>query len=289
MTKIINYGIFAAIVLGVLFPSQGSFKILIPILLALMLFFSFLKLDLRIRKFLRWELGVYFFIGLLILPFLVFLLTKSLDMELRLGIFLVSITPTAIGAPIIVDMIKGNRELVVSNVVLYNLLSPFTYVVLLSLYFKTNALVIPVFSILEKLVLMIFIPLFLALLFKRIIVLDSSLKKIGRVFSPFAFILVIGIAVSSASSELRNMEMLLLLKVFVIVFLFAVVSFALGFLFSKNEKSRKAMSVVFGHKNSTLAIWIALSNFSPLVVVPMVIYVVCHHIINGILIHRFSD
>lgn len=282
--NVFSFGIYLAIILGFFFPIAASLGFLIPVLLAIILFFSFLELDIKVKKFFRTELIYYFVFGLLILPFLVFLLTKNFDIQLRLGFFLVAITPTAISAPIIVKIIKGDMELIVSNVFLYNLLSPITYTLLLNLYFK-KAVLVPTNIILVKLALMVFLPLLLTFLLKK----STILKKISRI-SNAAFMLVIFIAVSAASSHIRNIDLLPLLKIIAIVFVFAGISYLAGLLLKKRKKKlKKSLSVAFGHKNSTLTIWIALSNFGPLVVVPMVIYIICHHIINGILVYKFSE
>jgi predicted Na+-dependent transporter len=288
MGKFINYGIFVAIAIGVLFPFGGSLKFLIPFLLATILFFSFLKLDLNIKKFVRKELLYYVVFILALIPFLVFVATANLDYDLRLGIFLVSITPTAIGAPIVVDLIKGDRELIVSNVASFNLLSPLTYTLLLAVYFSASNIKIPTILIFTKVATMVFIPLALAAIAKKILRLRTNLTSFFDLTESFAFILVIGIAVSSASIHLREIELLLLLKIFMLIFGLAALYFSIGYLLPKNKYAKKSLAVAFGHKNAALTIWIALSNFSSIVAIPMVIYLICHHIINGFLVSRFS-
>jgi BASS family bile acid:Na+ symporter len=289
MKRLISYGIYLAIVLGLVFPLDSQYKILIPILLAIILFFSFLKLEYKFSHFFRKELLYYFLIGLIIIPTVVFLFTKNLPTDLRMGLFLVSITPTAIGAPIIVDLIKGNRELIVSNVVLYNILSPLTYSLLLHLFFNESQLIIPTKLIFFKLATMIFIPFILALIVRKFSKLERKLTAASQYISPISFILVIGIAVSSASLYLRELELINLLKISIFVLLLALFSFFIGSVLSKKLKIRKTLSVTFGHKNSTLTTWVALSNFAPPVVIPMILYIIFHHIINGVLIHKYAN
>ena len=289
MRKIVSYGIYLAIILGLIFPIGTEYKSLIPILLATILFFSFLKLEYKLNHFFCKELFYYALIGLIIIPSIVFYLTKNLETNLRLGLFLVSITPTAIGAPIIVDLIKGSKELIISNVVLYNMLSPITYSILLHLYFNKLELIIPTKLIFIKLTIMIFIPFILALIFRNFIKLKEKLSYISKYVSPISFILVIGVAVSSASLNLRQLKLINLLIISFYVLILAVFSFYIGSILSKKSKIKKTLTIVFGHKNSTLTTWGALSNFAPPVVIPMILYIIFHHIINGFLIYKYID
>ena len=289
MEKIISYGIFFAIIFGLIVPFGENYKFLIPILLSIVLFFNFLNLKYKFNNFFQKELLYYLIIGLGIIPFFVFLLTQNIDLNLRLGIFIISITPTAISAPIIVNLIKGNRELIISNVILYNLLSPITYTFLLNIYFSKSDLTIPTKQLFIKLVLMIFIPLILALIVRNFINFKEKLLRVSKFASPISFILVITIAVSSTSLYFKKLTPFILIQISIIVFILTTISFLIAFYISKNNKSKKTLSVVFGHKNTALAAWIILSNFAPVVVIPTIIYIICHHIINGVLIHKYIN
>jgi predicted Na+-dependent transporter len=312
MSKIVSYGLFLAIIAGFLFPAGDSLKWLIPYLLAIIMFFSFLKLDYKKENFFRKEIIYYLAVGLVMIPFVVYVLTFALEPMLRLGIFLVAITPTAISAPIVVDMIKGDRELIVSNVVIYNLLAPLTYTFMLSLYFGESDIAIPVKDIFVKLILMIFVPLIAALVVKRFVrifdrtsAIKEGLLNMSRYVSPLSFILVIGVAVASASLSLRTIETGTLVIVAAIALALAIVSFGagavLGTIFRRklskkkpkrekeDDSTKKALMVIFGHKNSTLTTWIILSNFGGTAVIPIIIYIICHHVINSILIYKYAE
>ncbi len=289
MNQVMSYGIYIAIIIGLIFPISPEFRFLMPFFLGIILFFSFLKLECKWDCFFSKELFYYAFFGLMIVPFIVFQITKGLEPALRLGMFLVTITPTAIGAPIIVDFIHGNKEITISNVVLYNFLAPLTYPLLLHIFFKNTSLTVSTKIIFVKLMFMIFIPFLIALLIRRFIKVKRNLLNISNYVSPLAFILVVGIAVSLASSNLRQLDMGNLISISFFVSMFAFGSFYLGFSLSKKSKIKRTLAVIFGHKNSALATWVSLSNFAPPVVVPMIFYIIFHHIINGILIHRYSN
>lgn len=288
MSKVVSYGIFLAIILGLIFPVGTNYKFIIPYLLAIIMFFSFLKIEYKFKHFFRKELFYFLLIGLLLIPLIVFFLTKNLESNLRLGLFLVSITPTAIGAPIICEFIKGNREFIISNVVFYNILSPFSYTLLLSLFFRTSEIIIPTRQIFVKLLIMVFVPFLIAFIVRRFGNIKLNLLKISKYLSSISFVLVVGLAISSASLYLRELDSFEILKIFLIVFSLAIVSFSIGYLFSRDKKIKKTLALVFGHKNSALTTWVALSNFSTPVVIPMMFYIISHHIINGLLMNRFA-
>ena len=169
------------------------------------------------------------------------------------------------------------------------MLSPLTYSLLLNIYFSKTELIIPTKQIFIKIATMIFIPLILALIFRNLVNLKEKLSNISKFVSPISFILVIGVAVSSASMYLRELKIINIINIGFIVLMLAICSFYVGYILSKSKRTKRTLTVVFGHKNSTLATWVALSNFAPPVVIPIIFYIIFHHIINGILIHKYID
>lgn len=292
ITKILKNGIFISIGLGLLFPQGEKLGQIIPYLLTILLFFSFIKLDFDIKKFIRKEVLYYFLVVLVLTPLAIFFIPKmfGLDLDLRLGLFIAAITPTATAAPIITDTIKGDRELMVSSVVFANLISPFTYTALLSIFFD-NDIDIPAEQILIKISTIIFIPLIAALLIRKFTKFKEPLIKFSK-FNPLLLLCVLFAAVSSASSDLRDTNLETITIVFAYTMILVTFSFAIGFWLPKNLKAKKALASVFGHKNNTLGIWIVIEYFSDIsarTIIPVLIYIICHHIINGFLINKFAN
>jgi BASS family bile acid:Na+ symporter len=283
----INAGIFLAIVLGLIFPASDWLKKTLPYILGFLLLSNFIGIDLHIKKFMRRELLYFPVIAFLILPFLVFYSTLLFPIDLRLGIFIIAITPSAIASPVVVNLIDGDRELSVSHVIFSNLLSPFAYTLLLYFFFRTESVSIPVLSLLRDIGLLIILPFMLS----RIIRFNRNVctvsKKIFSVMGPVGFLLVIFVAVASSSLQLRSMQKSFLIMIFIVSAVIAAISFSIGFFLSRESKIRRTLSVGFGHKNTSLAVWIGLSNFNGIVVLPVVAYIVFHHIINGILVSRY--
>jgi predicted Na+-dependent transporter len=135
--------------------------------------------------------------------------------------------------------------------------------------------------------LLIFIPLVISRVIKLNGLVLSASQKFFSYYTPIGFLLVIFAAVASSSAQLRNLDLKTLAIMLLYVAVLAAVNFTVGFSLSKNLKVRKALAVSFGHKNTSLAIWVGIANFNTAVVMPMVSYIIFHHVFNGILIQRF--
>lgn len=283
-----NYGIFLAVIIGFLIPWGGQLKFALPYLLGTIIFFSFLQLDFHMKKFIRKELAYFFFANILILPALIFFATKNLSPDLHLGIFLIALAPTAVASPILVNLIHGDRELNIANVVLYNLIAPATYAILLNIYFSTSDIEIPTVAIFMQLFKLIFIPLVIAIIIRKFKKPATALQKTGDKIGHIIWFGSIAITVSAASSELYSLPGATIAIMFAIIVALASISYGTGFMLSDNTKIRRTLAVNHGYKNNALTIWIALANFSPLAAAPTVAYLVTHHIINGILLKKFN-
>jgi bile acid:Na+ symporter, BASS family len=286
-THIINFGIFAAIVLGIIFPAPQWEKKLLPFILGLLLVSNFMRIDLHLKKFFRKELIYFPVIVFIILPSAVYFGTIALPLDLRLGLFLIAITPSAIASPVVVNLIGGDRELSVAQVLVSNILAPFAYAGLLYLFFRTDRVNIPVGSLLRDIVTLLAVPFVIS----RIMTFHEKVKSVSERFftwfNPVGFLLVIFVAVASSSQQLRTIRPELLTLILSLAALVACVTFAIGFTLSRDSRVRRTLAVGFGHKNTSLAIWVAISNFNPAVVLPMVSYLIFHHVINGILVHKY--
>ncbi|HEY1405795.1 MAG TPA: bile acid:sodium symporter [Spirochaetota bacterium] len=284
---ITNIGIFVAIILGIIFPASMWEKKTLPYILGLLLVGNFLKIDLHLHKFFRKELLYFPLIGLLIFPFIVYFGSFFLPLDLRLGLFIIAITPSAIASPVVVDMIDGDRELGVAQVLFSNVIAPVSYSGLLYLFFRTSAVSVPVGAMFRDITLLIIIPFF----FSRLITLQKNIYsatcRFFSWFGPIGFLLVIFVAVASSSAQLRKIDPEMFVVILAMTAFLAVLNFSTGYILSRKSNVRRTLAVGFGHKNTSLSVWVAMSNFNPIVVLPMVSYLIFHHIMNGILVHRF--
>ncbi|GAK57444.1 sodium Bile acid symporter family protein [Candidatus Vecturithrix granuli] len=279
--------LFTIILLGILFPGGEALKPILPILLGTLLFFNFYNIDIRGKHFFRQEIVIYFVIVLGILPALVVMTTKFLPSPFQLGIFLTTISPAAVSGSIVVGMIGGSLELSIANTVIFNLLSPLSYTILTKLYFDTTELNVSSAQIIVNLVLMIGIPFGASLICKRL----SSLSRPLRILSSYInilFVLIVFMAISSSSKQLRTIPIRELGSVIGMTVLIVAIFYTLGLLLGKDDRTKRALAVNMGQKNNSLCIWLALSSFGPLAAIPATVYIIIQHIFNSLLIFLFT-
>ncbi len=285
--KITNAGIFLSIALGIFFPMPNTGKQILPYLLGLLLLSNFLKIEFNRRKFFRKELLYFPVVAFMIAPVIIYFVFIYLPIDFRIGLFIMAITPAAIASPVVVDLINGDRELAISHVLFTNLLSPFVYSVMLYLFFSSEGLNVPVVSMLRDISLLIIVPFILSRLLKLSKPVYRKASVLSKWYSPLGFLAVVFTAVSSASEKLRTLPVGMLLILLGSTALLAIINFMIGFSLSRDTTIRRTLAVGFCHRNTSMSIWIGLSNFSAMTVLPMVSYLIFHHIINGIIISRY--
>lgn len=281
-------GLVGSILLGFFIPSLAVLKPAMPYLLMFMLFLSFVRLQFKLGNFIRKELLYFPAVVLLILPFVIAFLTRNMEPAYRIGFFIVSITPQALGSPVIVDGAYGDRELIIANVVLYNLLAPFIFAFLTKFHLGADV-AIDVVGIMLNVAKIVFIPLGIALVVRRFEKAKIAVNKVARVFNTLALFMIVAAAVSSSTDRLKNAPLGETLTIFGLTMLLASSLFAVGYIISlKNEKMRRTLPVVLGHKNTVLTILVALSNFSGPAAIPAVLYLISHHLLNSLHMGIFS-
>ena len=279
--------LFTAIALGILFPGGEALKPILPVLLGMLLFFNFYTIDIRWAHFLRKEILFYALIVLGILPALVVTTTKFLPAPFQLGIFLTTISPSAVSGSIVVGIIGGSLELSIANTVIFNLLSPFSYTLLTNVYFDTRDLQVSSGQTLLNLILLIGIPFVLSMFCKRAASLNRPLHKLAG-YTRMLFIFIVFMAISASSRQLRHIPLQELASVIGVIFLIVAIFYASGLLLGKDERTKRALAVNMGQKNNSLCIWLALTNFGPLAAIPATVYIIMQHIFNSLLIFLFT-
>lgn len=277
--------IYSAILLGLLFPWGEQVKPLIPWLLSILVFFSFIGMEFRLRFFLRKELLILISLLWGVIPFLCFWATYSFPPHLHLGLFLLSVTPPAIASVVIINMLRGDVNLGISSAVFFNLLSPFSISLLLQLYFGNQQVDLAVFPIFKSLVLIIFIPIVFIFIFQRFFkevqkkIVDLSLK-----FSLYLLCLFIVLGVSTTRDYLLSLGLKDFFILWGAVFSLALCNYILGSLFFSQPLIKKTGMVTLGQKNTALMIGISSLYFGQEITVLVVLYILSHHIVNGFLL-----
>ena len=277
--------LLSAIAVGFLIPQLAILKPALAPFLMLLLFCSFVKLDFSMKKFLRPELALFPIFNWLILPPIVYFATPFLPNELRIGLLLVVITPPALGSPVITSLAKGDLELIVANVTLYNLLAPLSYAFIPTLFLSNENIQIDYLNIFIKVAYFIFTPLILALIIrsnkasKRFI-----LEKVDPLKAPIQIVLI-AIAVSTTTSKMKELSYINLSILVAVTFLLAGLLYIIGYVIArKNRLMQKSLPIALGHKNTLLALTIGVASFSELAALPAIFYLIAHHTYNGIII-----
>ncbi|HOV14702.1 MAG TPA: bile acid:sodium symporter, partial [Spirochaetota bacterium] len=147
MRKYFILFLLSSIVLGIVFPFGEKIKFILPYLLSTLLFFNFLDIDFKLKDVFKIELIYSFVAGTLIFPLLLFFFTLNLDTNFRIGLFLIAITPTAIGSSIIVKLIGGRVDLSIVITVINNFLSIVSYPIMLKIFFNNKTTKVDFFNI----------------------------------------------------------------------------------------------------------------------------------------------
>ena len=271
--------ILGAILLGIIFPQGGALTYLIRPNLMVMLFLAFLTVEFKTRVLERDHLTVVLLN--LTLPLLVFYLLKWYDYNLALIAFILSVAPTAAGAPVIAVLLKCRVDFVTVSTLITNPLAAFTVPLYLpivasqSVSVKIDEVLIPVF-------ITVFVPLI-----ATIIIRSTSKMLLHRLasFSYIAFYLFlfnVYVASGKATDFILNSGNTNNTTLFGIAATAAgmcFVQFLLGeFLGKKSTALERSLSI--GRKNSMFVIWVSLTFLTPVIALGPMFYILCQNIYN---------
>lgn len=284
----ITFLLYFSIIVALFFPFGQQTKFLIPYLLIVLLFLSFSAIPLRFRDFFKIETLYTGLLSWIILPFLVFNLTLPLDEFHRLGLFLAVIAPPAISSSVVIQFIKGDVSLGLTNSILFSLFCPFSISVLLKFYFQQSDFELPILQILQLLFTMLFIPIVAVKILEQFF--PSILKKVtflSKNSTPYLFILITSLGVAAARDYIINQSFYTLFLVFSTTLILAFINYSIGFFFSKKE-TKRAMMVTLGYKSISLLIGVGIVYFDDSVLMVIVFYLIAQQFINGILMALFK-
>ena len=278
--------ILAALFIPFLIPYCNIMKDILPYALSVMLFFNFINLEPGIIKF-RKEYFYYPLFALLIFCPFALLLSGLCGIENCTGIILLAAAPTAVSYPVMADFIGADKTLSVMLAVISNLLAPLIFSAAAFLYLPDKI----DFSFADaaaKSASVIFIPLAAALLF-RAFKFGKVPAKISGLSGTVLFPVIIFAAVMSSKNSILKADKTDLVFPALAALILCAVSFSTGFLASKNKATAKSLSLLFGHKNTALSVYVALASAPPEAVTPILFYIIFHHIANSILSFVFGE
>lgn len=268
--------LIAGILLGLWNPVHFERPAFLPkVLLGLMLFFVFLKIDaigiienIRNYKLMIYIASVYMFIIPLVFYFSIILF----DADLAVGILLLTAMPAGVSTPALTDIVKGNVSLSMSLAIVSQMIAPFT-VPLLFWVINFNGLAINKLLVFRDIAILVFLPMILSQLIKTYF--PIAVRKTQHLFTSanvlllFSFVFV---AISSQRDVILGNPVSLIWKIAVLYFVFILLHVA-GYLicFKETKENRIAVAIGAAYMNNGMAIVLAASYFKPEILVLMVL------------------
>ena len=268
--------LLAGILLGLWSPVPFNAPQVLPkILLGMMLFLAFLKIDALevLENMKNFRLMIYIaFIYMLVIPLVFYFSTRVFNADLAVGILLLTAMPAGVSTPVLTDIAKGNISLSMSLVIVSQFVAPFT-VPLLFWLVDINSLTINKILILKDIAILVFLPLIISQIVKKYLPLTiektQHLFTSANVFLLFSFVYI---AISSQRNVILENPTGLIWKVTVLYIVFILLHI-IGYLISYKETRENRIAVAIGaaYMNNGMAIVLAASYFKPEVLVLMVL------------------
>jgi len=268
--------LIAGIILGLWVPVPFKAPPILPkILLGMMLFLAFLKIDAIevLENMKNFRLMIYIaFVYMLAIPLAFYFSTKIFDAGLAVGILLLTAMPAGVSTPVLTDIAKGNIPLSMSLAIISQLLAPFT-VPLLFWLVDINSLTINKLLILKDIALLVFLPMIISQVVKRYfpltIIKTQHFFTSANVFLLFSFVYI---ALSSQRDVILENPAGLIWKVAVLYLVFILLHI-IGYMIcpKENKENRIAVAIGAAYMNNGMAIVLAVSYFKPEILVLMVL------------------
>ncbi len=207
--------------------------------------------------------------------------------DVALAGFFAGIAPTAAAAPVIISFMRRDVAYVTATFVLTNVVIAALLPLLLPWVlgsFDTTLFT----RIAGSVALLIFAPLALALLLRRIHPPAQLWPARLRDLSFGAWMLTLFLVMANASHFLRtqaDVSRLVLLEIAAVTLLICVANFALGRLIGGRAFPAEA-SQSLGQKNTSFTLYLALAYASPLVALGPTCYILFHNLWNSWQLHR---
>ena len=268
--------LIAAILMGLWSPVPFKAPQILPkVLMGMMLFLAFLKIDaLEVLENIRnFRLMIYIaFVYMLAIPLFFFFSTRIFDTELAIGLLLLTAMPAGVSTPVLTDIAKGNTSLSMSLVIVSQLLAPFT-VPLLFWLVDINSLSINKLMILKDIAILVFLPMIISQIIKRYfprtVTKTQHLFTSANVFLLFSFVYI---AISSQRNVILENPAGLIWKVAILYLVFLLLHI-IGYMIcpKENRENRIAVAIGAAYMNNGMAIVLAVSYFKPEILVLMVL------------------
>lgn len=257
------------------FPFKNIPAFLPKILLGMMLFLVFLKIDsLQVLENIgNYKLMIYIsFVYMLIIPVFFFLIIKIFNPDLAIGILLLTAMPAGVSTPALTDIVKGNVSLSMSLTIVSQMISPFT-VPLLFWLINFSGHSIDKLLMLKDMAIIVFLPMIISQVIKKYFPL--TIKKTQHFYTSLNVLLLFAfvyLAMSSQRNYILENPVGLVWKIAVLYLVFILLHI-IGYLicFKQNKENRIAVAIGAAYMNNGMAIVLATSYFKPEILVLMVL------------------
>lgn len=275
--------------MGAIFSDAHVLTAVIRYNLMVMLFFTFITVTfnpnlLRLDHFKVLAANI-------ILPIVVFLLVRIWDVETAMALLVIGLAPTAAGAPVITTFLKGRVDHVTVSILLLSpamaLLIPF----FLPLVLSSGAVEIQVLDVLIPVFTVVFVPLVLSFLIKKVMPLAVPYIAKASKVNFYLFLFNVFIASAKATDFIRNDEQanwVSILSIGIGVTVLGLILFQLGErLGAPDLKLENSMSL--GRKNTMFALWLALTFVGPLAALGPMLYILFQNIYHSIAMYQLDQ
>lgn len=245
--------------------------------LQIIFFFSTLKIDLRqvwaAMADYKAMLDVNFYM-LAGLPIATYFVAKLLAPDLVVPLVLLAAMPTAMSTPLFVQIVKGNVSYALVLTVTTSLLAPFTIPLVIK-FLLGSVVEVDVFSMMLKLMYVIFIPFILSQAYKA--TFDKKLRLTQFKFKGISIVLLgllIAGIIANNVAQLKQISVFTLLYYLLVMAIFYIALHLIGYylVFWKDGVDRMTTAIAATYMNFVLALYLAGKYFNSVeVVIPLII------------------
>lgn len=268
--------LLAGLVFGLFPPVEVNAPPFVPkLLLGMMLFMAFLKIDalevienMKNFRLMSWITFVY----MLAIPLVFYFIAVIFDQEFAIAMLLLTAMPAGVATPVLTDIARGNIPLSMSLAILTQLVAPFS-VPLLFWLLNISSVNINELLILKDIAILVFVPMIVSQFAKRF--LPRAVERSQKFFTSFNVLILfsfIFITISSQREIILGNPAGVIWKLAVLYMVFIILH-VIGYMAVPREsrKSRIAVAIGSAYMNNGLAIVLAVSYFSPSILILMVL------------------
>lgn len=268
--------LLAGIILGLWPPVDFDAPPAVPkLLLGMMLFTAFLKIDaleiiesMKNIRLMSWITFVY----MLVIPLGFYFAASIIDKEFATAMLLLTAMPAGVTTPVLTDIARGNIPLSMSLAIVTQLVAPFS-VPLLFWMLDVSSVNINELLILKDIAILVFVPMIISQVVKKF--LPRAVERSQKLFTSFNILflfLFVYITLSSQREVILGNPAGVIWKLAALYLVFILLHIIGYFTCPRQSReSRIAVAIGSAYINNGLAIVLAVSYFSPSILVLMVL------------------